>query len=380
MTEEAAPGAVTPGGAVALGAVTSGEAWRAFCERLAAAGEVILAPDAPADPRVRAEGFRYLSRLTRLALEQHVEAADTDFPFFYSLSHATAKIGADNPDNVYLNASIRGDCDYRITGTRGSMFYFSIVANAMRYHIDGSNVATGALMNEEIEWGPNGEVAIIASRTPQPKNWLRLEADASMIIVRQSALDRANEKPGHFRIERIGGPEVPAPLDPARFGAGLAAAGQFVGGIARTFADWTRLFRAHPNAFPPIDQAMFQKGGGSPDLYYAHSYWSLAPDEAWVIEVTPPDCYYWNFQLDNWWMESFDYRFRQITVNKHSARLEPDGSLRIVCAARDPGVGNWIDTSGHTVGTALLRWAGASEHPLPTTRVVKLVELEQKRV
>ncbi len=47
MTEEAAPGAVTPGGAVALGAVTSGEAWRAFCERLAAAGEVILAPMRP---------------------------------------------------------------------------------------------------------------------------------------------------------------------------------------------------------------------------------------------------------------------------------------------------------------------------------------------
>ena len=92
-------------------AVTSGEAWRAFCARLAAAGEVILAPDAPSDPLVRAEGFRYLSRLTRLALEQYVEAADTDFPFFYTLSHATAKIGADNPDNAYLNASIRGDCD-----------------------------------------------------------------------------------------------------------------------------------------------------------------------------------------------------------------------------------------------------------------------------
>ena len=94
--------------------------------------------------------------------------------------------------------------------------------------------------------------------------------------------------------------------------------------------------------------------------------------------MTPPDCTYWNIQIDNWWMESFDYRFRQITVNKHSARLEPDGSVRIIAAARDPGFGNWLDTSGHNVGTALLRWAGASEHPLPVTRLVKLADLEGK--
>lgn len=351
------------------------QAWRDFCAKLAAAGEAILAPDVPNDPLVRAEGVRYLSRLTKLALEQHVEATDTDFPFFYSLSHETGKIGADNPDNVYLNASIRGDCDYRITGTRGSMFYFSIVANAMRYHIDGSAHATGSLMKDEIAWGPNGEVEIIASATPQPGNWLRLEPDASVIIIRQSALDRATEMPGSFRIERIGGPAVPAPLSAETLSKGLTTAAQFVNGIATTFADWTRLFAQHPNTFPDIDQSMFQKGGGAKDIYYAHAYWKIAPDEAWVIEVTPPECYYWNFQLDNWWMESLDYRFRQITVNKHSAKLEPDGSVRIICAARDPGVGNWIDTSGHTEGTALLRWAGASEHPLPAARIVKLEDL-----
>ncbi len=351
------------------------QAWRDFCAKLAAAGEIILAPDVPDDPLVRAEGVRYLSRLTKLALEQHVEATDTDFPFFYSLSHETGKIGADNPDNVYLNASIRGDCDYRITGTRGSMFYFSIVANAMRYHIDGSAHATGSLMKDEIAWGPNGEVEIIASANPQPGNWLRLEPDASVIIIRQSALDRTTEMPGSFRIERIGGPAVPAPLSAETLSKGLTTAAQFVNGIATTFADWTRLFAQHPNTFPDIDQSMFQKGGGAKDIYYAHAYWKIAPDEAWVIEVTPPECYYWNFQLDNWWMESLDYRFRQITVNKHSAKLEPDGSVRIICAARDPGVGNWIDTSGHTEGTALLRWAGATEHPLPAARIVKLEDL-----
>ena len=68
---------------------------------------------------------------------------------------------------------------------------------------------------------------IIASCSPKPgKNWLRLEPDASVIVLRQSALDRASERGGEFRIERIGGPASPVPLTPERLAAGLAAAGQ----------------------------------------------------------------------------------------------------------------------------------------------------------
>lgn len=354
------------------------EAWKTFCAKLEQTGELILDERVPKDPLIQAEGFRYLSRLTKLALEQYVEATDPDFPFFYALSHETGKIGADNPDNRYLNASIKGDCDYRITGTKGSMPYFSIVANAMRYHIDGSAHPTGSLMMNEIEWGPNGEVEIIASCTPKEGNWLRLEPDASVIIIRQSYMDRASERPGEFKIERIGGPERPAPLDPDVLCAGLDRAAQFVNGVAHTFFDWALLFRESTNRFPDIDQSMFQKAGGAADIYYAHAYWQIARDEAWIIEVTPPGCDYWNFQFDNFWMESFDYRFLEVTLNKHTAKVRPDGTVRIVCCADNPGVDNWIDTSGHTEGTALIRWVGADHHPLPTTRVVAISELTRE--
>ena len=354
---------------------TNGQAWADFCDQLKAAGDIVLADNAPNDVLSRTEGFRYISRLTKLALEQYVEAVDTDFPFFYKLSHETAKIGADNPDNAYLNAQIDGSKDYRITGKRGTMRYFSIVANAMRYHEDGSAHATGSLMADDIEWGPDGEVEIIASCNPQPKNWLKLEPDASIIIVRESALDRDDEKAGEFQIERIGGPASPSPLEPETLERGLATTAQFVQGVANTFADWTRMFAEYPNQFHPFDQQIFQKAGGAKDLFYLHAYWKLAPDEAWLIEVKPPECDYWNFQLNNWWMESLDYRFAQITVNKHSAKLETDGSLRIIVATNDPGVGNWIDTCGHSEGTALLRWSDASENPVPNTKVVKLEEI-----
>jgi hypothetical protein len=53
---------------------------------------------------------------------------------------------------------------------------------------------------------------------------------------------------------------------------------------------------------------MFQRAGGDPELFYLHGYWTLEPDEAWVIRTEVPDCPYWNFQLNNYWMESLDHR------------------------------------------------------------------------
>jgi hypothetical protein len=77
-------------------------------------------------------------------------------------------------------------------------------------------------------------------------------------------------------------------------------------------------------------------------------------------------------------MESLDYRYLPISVNKHSAKYNADGSVRLVVASRDVGIGNFIDTAGHTSGTMLLRWTRASSHPVPTCRVVKLAALTRK--
>jgi hypothetical protein len=68
-------------------------------------------------------------------------------------------------------------------------------------------------------------------------------------------------------------------------------------------------------------------------------------------------------------MESLDHTHR-ITVNKHTAVVDA-GRVTIVVAGKDPGWGNWIDTAGHTSGTALLRWLGATHHPVPHCTVVR---------
>ncbi|MBB4909555.1 DUF1214 domain-containing protein [Actinophytocola algeriensis] len=344
------------------------QVWAEFCQALERAGEVVLRDRAPATPLDRAEGYRYLTRLVREMLYSTVENADPDFPRLHELDRV--KIGADNPDNVYLSANIRGDRTYRITGTRGTIAYFSIGSKANRYAKDGTMASTGELSDADLVVEPDGTVEIIASATPHDKNWLPLAPDSTSLVVRQTYLDRTTEVPGRWRIECVGGRAEPRDLSPEFLTKALRRAALSVHGTAATFAHWTELFMTRPNELPDFGQEMFQRAGGDPEIFYLHGYWTLEPGQAWVIETEVPDCPYWNFQLSNWWMESLD-NDRRITVNKHTATLD-DGRLTIVVAPRDPGWGNWIDTSGHTSGTALLRWLGADHHPIPDCRVIDL--------
>jgi hypothetical protein len=359
--------------------VLDGRTWSDFCDALKRAGEVVLRPGSPLDPFDRAEGFRYLSRLTRVALESYVEFADPLFPVLRRPAHETVKIGADNPDNYYQSAAIDGAHEYRLSGTRGTVHYLGFGTYAGSYGSKARRGQTGYLDAREMKIETDGSFETILSCREQPgKNWLRMEPDTSSLIVRQTFQDRAHEQIADLHLERIvanGAAAHPAPLTPVFLDRGLQAAAAYVHGTATIFADWAEGFAKAKNQLPLFDPAVAAAAHGDPNIVYYHGYFELEPDEALVIDLVPPRCEYWNFQLNNHWMESLDYRWHTIALNHFGARAKPDGSVRLVVAHRDPGVPNWLDTAGHRRGTMCLRWVGAKERPDPVTRVVKAADL-----
>jgi len=359
--------------------ITDGSAWADFCDALKAAGAVIADDRAALTAFDRAEGYRYLTRLARAAFETFLENTDPLAPELQRVCHETIKMGADNPDNLYQNAPIHGKYNYRITGTRGTVHYLGFGTQEGSYGGSGNLATCGYIDDSRLRFEPDGRFEIIVSAEEHAGNWLPMTEKARTLVVRQTFLDRAAEAPARLKIERIGAPKAPRPVTPQSVDRALAGSARFVGGCARLFQDWAVGFAARPNELPPFDAKAAEGAGGVPHIAYYHGYWRLAPDEALIIEVTPPDCDYWNFQLNNHWMESLDYRYFAISVNKRSAILEPDGSLRIVVAHAKPAGavrGNWIDTCGHDRGTMCLRWVRAprDQHPQPRTRVVKASE------
>jgi hypothetical protein len=357
-----------------------GEIWEQYCEALKRAGRQLLRAEAPKDSLNQAEGLRYLSRLARLGLEMYVESGDMMFPTFIVPSHETAKIGADNPDNYYQVARIDGRLDYRVRGTRGTVAYLNFSTKRGGYGSSGKLQLSGFIDAKALSFQPDGSFELILSQQPHPGNWLKLDPDTSQLLVRQTFLDRRREKPAHLTIERVGHAAQPPPLDPLELQRNLLRAGDFVGATARLFADWTQSYLPHVNQLPPADQTVCQNAGGDPNIFFYHSYWRLAPDEALIIEFPRvAACDYWNFQVNNYWMESLDYRYFRICINKHAAQLDPDGGLTLLLAHLDPGHPNWLETAGHEQGTMCFRWINSTEQVHPRTRVAKIAQLRRER-
>ena len=352
--------------------VMDGRAWEEFCDTLKASGEVVLREASPKSALDRAEGFRYLSRVARMALGQFVEMPDPAAPIFRRTADPSMKLGCDNPDSYYLMASISGDYEYRIRGRRGTVPYLSLSTYYGGY-AGGRAGCGGTILLDELEIADNGEFEIIVSQAEQSENWLPMDPETNQMIIRQTHDDRLNERVFDFQIERIRGvedtSEKAASLDAGLFHDALLSSGQYVRTCANLFADWTESYAETPNQLVVRDVSGAQ---GDPALFYYQGYWSLDDDEALVIRATPPECEYWNFQVNNYWIESLDYQFHKIDLNHTQAYYESDGSFRIVVAACDPGVPNWLETAGHTHGTMGLRWVNATEHPEPSCEVVPL--------
>jgi hypothetical protein len=356
--------------------LANGATWTEFCDTLKKAGDNILRDTSPADPLTRAEGFRYLSRMTRAILEAFVEYSDPLAPVLFRPIHETAKMGADNPDNYYQYAAISGEYEYILRGTRGSISYLGLGTYKGNYGIGGGTGETGYLDGRNLTINKDGTFEVILSCDKKQGNWLPMKPETSSLIVRQTFADRKKEEIARLEIERLGGNGMPTPVTPEKIEQGITMAGNIILGAATLFTNWSEGFMKHVNELPEFDPAVSLAAMGDPNICYYHSYWKLASDEALVIDVTPPECEGWNFQLDNHWMESLDYRYYPVWINRHTAVYRSDGSVRIVVAHHNPGVDNWVDTVEHSQGTMLFRWIKAAGHPRPRTRVVKAKDVK----
>lgn len=190
--------------------IVSGKAWDEFCDQL------------------------------KLAGANH----DPAFPVLRRMVYETVKMGADNPDNIYLNAQISGQYEYRITGKRNTIDYIGFFTRNGNYGSTGSLAPCGKLENNLLSCKPDGSFEIILSKTPKGKNWLKIEDATSLVMVRQTFLDRASEIPAEMSISNLDGRIVPDPVTPAQIDEGLKTAAMFVAGASLLFARWAKGFSA----------------------------------------------------------------------------------------------------------------------------------------
>jgi hypothetical protein len=241
-------------------ALLTGEAWDDFCETLKQAGQLILAPSVPRTDVDRAEGYRYLTRLLRMGLDQMLEHGNPDYPHLQKAAGPTRKIGIDNPDNDYFIARISGEHRYRLHGTRGTVGYIGVGIYAGS--LAGGERRTIAHLNAgDLLPDADGNVNLVLS-PDEPAghegHWIEIDPDTSTIMIRQTFLDRTTEKPARLRLERLDAEGPPPPLAADYITSSLTTVSRFVFGVAAFFAQMAEQWKVQPNRFWPSDSKVWR--------------------------------------------------------------------------------------------------------------------------
>jgi hypothetical protein len=323
-----------------------------------------LAATLPATPRSRTDARAYVDGLARVALAQQREGADPDAPRFVENPSPTAKWGAENADNRYLWAPLRPDAVYRVHGRRGTSFelLFETKEGFMQLGAPRNFASRAA---SDLAVAQDGRFELWIGGAARSGNWLPLDRDARWLLVREYFADWEREVPASLAIERVGA-STPERDD----GAALARAAAWVEATVRCWNEWVAELR---RAYVPGKLAAARRyEGGADDILYGNDWYELRENEALVVECDVPDARYWAFQLVDACFRSLDWARHQTSLNHVQARIDADGCVRMVVAHRDPGVANWLDTTGLEAGVFQYRFVWARTRPQPTARVVPL--------
>jgi hypothetical protein len=329
-----------------------GDAWNRFADELKRIGHEALA-SAPTDPD-RVDGLRFILRQLAYREEQFLEFGRGTKPEFFSPESPTRKLFADCPDTIYRQFNVTPDATYRITGTRGESPYISFTA----YRAGITDRVVADLHDGEIEIADDGTFAVTVGGPSQPTNRLDLGTDAAFVIIREYCHDREHGVQATFDVEQLA-PELSHRPEPD------ADALSGVLGIMGIGLDWTNAatvklsaeLRRRPNVMNEAAADLVSEMAGTPHNHYQLCYVQLERGQALELELTPPACRYWSVHLNNWWLESPEFRDGQsVCINDAQAERDADGTIRMLVGPDDPGRRNWLDTKGRTETILLARY------------------------
>ena len=330
-----------------------------------------------------AEGYDYLAGSIRASL-QLAWAYQRDFPFFVASTGPYTKLGLDNPDALYFHSYLRDDAEYVVTGRRGTTTDLSFQILNGDYSPADVPDSLSAFDDRAIEIAADGSFELRFGPGEPGPNYFPLAPGSAMLIVREVYSDWDTEQRGIIAIHRADrAGSAPPPPGKDTMARRYTVAGKILLSRLRTFLafpDWFYLGEPVNTLTGPR-----RTPGGLASQFSSAGHYELAADQAMIVTVPAAPrsvAPYQGIQLGSRWYISLDYLNHQTSLTASQARTDPDGMLRFVISERDPGIANWLETTGHRRGFLQLRWQRLTRDlgPAdgPRAEVVPLAELPDR--
>jgi hypothetical protein len=348
--------------------VNEPDAWRDFTRGLTALTDRMLADDFPPAGAGREETFRHLAQQTLCWLEWAIGYGDAGTPAFQRQNDLVTPWGGPNADNIYRHARVSPRHEYRIVGRMNSCEDFALAIRSGFRHTDRPATLT-ELTASDIGIGEGADFELLLGGTGTEPNRVPLPDGAIMCSIREYYFDWRPREPATFTIERIDDVSAAPPSYAECLGEALDL-------TERSLVFWNDYMREararqQDNSF-----------GGKIDVprglqvsQFGFCFYDLAPGEALVVEGDVPDARYWSLQLYGMHFFRWLDLGRPTSLNHRQATVDRDGRVRLVVAHEDPGVPNWLDTTGRAVGLLNYRHFWGSRLASWDTRVVPLARV-----
>ena len=275
--------------------------------------------------------------------------------------------GAASPDSVYRRAMVRDDHAYRVSGRIGNARYLSMDFR--------QSSPAQTISRDELPSDADGNFEIFIGGPERKNDWWPMFPGTTGILVRELFDDWLSAEKSRLRIECLTGDLAPRPEHRSnRVAAEFDLVGDWI--LEGAIRYWTKAsgrLAENPNAF---GSNASRSGTKLPDVH--SGWWDLGPDDALLIELPDPDAEFWGLQLASSLWHTLDYANRLTTINGAQADRDADGVFRMVLSAADPGIHNWLDTTGLRCGVLILRVAGAAATVPPRTTVLEVSDVSAR--
>lgn len=294
-------------------------------------------------------------------------------------------LGTNSPDFLYGVAVLDASRTYKMNVRRGDRVMVLFQVHDGLIGVPGAR-QIGNYDIEKFAAGHGSECEIILSPGRHEGNWIELDPQLSrynFILIRSVLLASRGDR-GSDIIEYVEQPDDQLIHDeefsPSTMVSRIGFATHWAKYLAYHFNFglydmYLKEAGDETNKFVPMGQVTTSEIG-SPHSEYAMAVFSIAEDEALVIDIEKvPDGPYWSFQVGDVWSRSLHFLTRQTTLNNRQIVVRGDGSCTAILSHKDVGHPNWLDTLNHKQGVVCLRNYGASAACMPSATKVKLDEL-----
>ena len=287
--------------------------------------------------------------------------------------------GLDSPDFCYRIVSVNHGSNYVIRGRTTCD-----PAVTSHYSLMGDNNAVPTILSLldglDVPRDANGEFEITVGPDAANgrSNHIQTQPGTLQIWNRDAISDWNTQTPNAMRIEKLDSPGRD-PLSDDELVAWLAPA--ITDGVYYEHYMAAMLMARPPNEIkPPASSGPF---GGMASQYTTSANIVLKDDEALIITTNSAGALFRNSVLGDVFFNSLNYWDHTSCLNSAQMAEDETGLFTCVVAHRDPGVHNWLDTTGVRQTLWGQRWQSfpggvAEEQPTIEARLVKFDDLEKQ--